>query len=418
MSYQYLLFPLLFFPSITFGLLPSEIFPWAIFASIFFIQYLQKDYIILLGILLPFCCLALLNNVPPQELIRSLFAFVNAVIAFFLVMRIDEKNTETVCKILSISLYIILFFGVLQFYFTEINQILKYFVPRSAVYETGQLFQQGKGMSSLSTEPSRNAYEILLLVSLYHIIKNTKLRKRIILDLFILFYIIYINRSAMGIAFFIVYLTTYLSFIKEVRIVSIIILSTVLIIIVPFISIDIVETRGTNLFSTYSNSISLSSLHDIFFVEAGFRFSSIFASYFNFSFLGYGIGNWAIGSLEGLERFPFLYDSLNPNNYFLWMCEGIPCAQPVRPTAFVAGIILEIGILGGFLMLVLIYSSISEFKNDNKATIEGMYSEKKKISLYDFIPVIFSLFFMGDIGNPIPFVCLAILIKIYYSKKI
>ena len=83
MSYQYLLFPLLFFPSITFGLLPSEIFPWAIFASLFFIQYLQKDYIILLGILLPFCCLALLNNVPPQELIRSFFAFVNAVIAFF-----------------------------------------------------------------------------------------------------------------------------------------------------------------------------------------------------------------------------------------------------------------------------------------------------------------------------------------------
>ncbi len=417
MHYQYLLFPLLFFPSITFGLLPSEIFPWAIFASLFFIQYLQKDYIVLLTILLPFCCLALLNNAPPQDLVRSLFAFINAAIAFFLVMRVDEKNTEIICKILLISLYIILFFGVLQFYFNEINQIIKYLVPRSAIYETGELIQQGKGMPSLSSEPSRNAYEIFILVSLYHVIKNTKLRKRIIFDLFILIYIIYINRSAMGIAFFMVYLTTYLSFIKEVRIVSIILLVTVLIIAVPLISIDVVETRGTNLFRTYINSISLSSLQDFFFVEAGFRLSSVFASYLNFSFLGYGIGNWAAGSLEGLERFPFLYNSLNPNNYFLWMCDGTPCPQPIRASAFFAGIILETGILGAFFIIILIHNNVSEFKNDTKVTINKTYNDGKNISLYNFIPVIFSLFFMGDIGNPIPFVCLAILIKIYYSKK-
>ncbi len=410
MSYQYLLFPLLFFPSITFGLLPAEIFPWSIFVSLFFIKYLQKDYVLLVAIFIPFCCLALVNGTSPSEILRSLFALFNASIAFFLIMRIDQRNINILLKILSYSLIVFILIGITQFFFSEINLILKYLVPRLSIYETDMLLLQGKGVPALATEPSRNAYEIIILLTLFHVINKSKLQNRLIIDFVILIYIIYINKSAMGIGFFIVYLITYFQLIKNIKFIKFFIFLFISSIVVSLISFEIIETRGTNLLFNISNSLTFERLQQLILVDAGFRFPSVFSSYLNFSYFGYGVGNWADGMVEGLEKFPYLYNSTNPNNYFLWACGGSPCPLPVRASSYFASIVLEIGIIGAFLIILLMVNCLKEMK-----MTEGDL-EKRNVSILNFVPIIFSLLFIGDAGNPIPFVCLAILIKIYYNR--
>lgn len=76
---------LLFFPSITFGLISAEVFPWGIIFAAVYMRYCAQPMLALLGLLCVSSCFALLmsfvsDGTSETDVIRSLAAYVNVIL--------------------------------------------------------------------------------------------------------------------------------------------------------------------------------------------------------------------------------------------------------------------------------------------------------------------------------------------------
>jgi hypothetical protein len=387
---------LLFFPSITFSVLNSEIFPWAYIRSKTegFKLYKNLYNLYILFIFSITYTLIYTNfQASPIEIIRSLIAYLNPILIFFFIINSKKINTYNYINIIKNIFCATVIFGLIQYsgILLSLEKYFRFFIPRLYMQQIGG----GRGVSLFSSEPSRASYEFLFL---YIFIRTFLIKKWVFFfDLLFFSYSFLIIKSTTGILLsFIYFLPTYR---KQLPALILIFLTSIIIFIDLF-----PENRAVFLFSTLASNITSLSIKNVFLLllnESGYRLISLIAAYTYgcYTIIGTGVGNWEFGISTALK---FL--NIDPANIAIYnQLDGVDFVS-TRPTSFISSYFLDFGIFG---FLVLLKSIWGVFKN--------IYNSISKKLFYTFLVYIF---FVGDIGNPIPWIIIALSYKITLQRNL
>jgi hypothetical protein len=128
--------------------------------------------------------------------------------------------------------------------------------------------------------------------------------------------------------------------------------------------------------------------------QSGFRFVSVWAAYkYGFTHpLGSGVGGWGQASIQAMDDIGIKASAMS----FFATAMGSEY-QGVRPTSFAAGLMLETGIVGLILFCVAFWPFLSR---------KELYNDIHTRSISIFF--IFNTFALGSIGDPLPFIFLAL----------
>ena len=110
---------LLFFPSITFGLYSSEIFPWAFLFSIIYLKKINKPFLFIVFLFLFFFTYSIITNFQNFsyfEGFRSLGAYFNSILPFFLILSLSLERVYKLIRVAKYIFYFLLILGLLQFF--------------------------------------------------------------------------------------------------------------------------------------------------------------------------------------------------------------------------------------------------------------------------------------------------------------
>jgi hypothetical protein len=127
--------------------------------------------------------------------------------------------------------------------------------------------------------------------------------------------------------------------------------------------------------------------------QSGFRFVSVWASYkYGFTHpFGSGVGGWGPASIQAMDDIGIKASAMS----FFATAMGSEY-QGVRPTSFAAGLMLETGLVGLVLFLLAFWPYLTE---------KALYRDVHTRSIAIFF--LFNTFALGSIGDPLPFVFLA-----------
>jgi uncharacterized membrane protein len=391
------LFLLIFFPSVTFGLIDSEIFPYGIlvFFLIAPVNFTVTFFISTLLLLLNIAIFDINQNYTIA--IWSFLAFLNGISAAILYCSINEKNRELFFKSLRISYYVLLVVPVLQLIIpTELSEsFFKFFVPRAKVDAPFLGGLSSIGVSSLSSEPSRAGIILVFVHAMVWHLRLISPQKRIPIEILIIIIVLFVNRSATGAAFYLIYLILNIRFINFLILVPI--LASFILIFdmeLPFIEF---ESKGLTMLSEFSYLAldgNFGAILQKIMSYGGTRFHGTLVSLIELPVLGFGLGNWSEGSYFLLEKHPYLWENNYEFQNGLW---------GPKPVSYISALILEVGFFTFLLILLLILISII-VSNLEISVNKGM-----------LLPI-FSLLFLGDIGLPVIFLCLAV--YMFKIKKI
>lgn len=379
-----LLYVLLFFPSITFGMLPSEIFPWAFIVSLIYMRLCWKEILLLIILFLPSFIIGYYAGAHNMEMLRSLMAFLNAMLIYFVVVRLNDDNFALLYDSLKISILLSIMVGVCQFIIPDNigDTVIHFLTPRasSGFSETGL---SGRGVSGLATEPGRQAIEIILMYATVNAIDKRFLIIDYVDDVLIVIYILIMNRSFTGLSLLLVFFVARFIVSNKKYVLAI---SSIVVISILFVPGELyVGARGGSIVNEiYQNGWD--KVISIIMEYSGFRVPSVINAYLDMSLFGYGLGNWGESTVRGMNLYPYLYNV----PYFNYA--GF---DGVRSFSFIAGLLVEGGV---FVTVVFVIMVAREYmKNIRKGISKNM--------LY-VMPVIVSVFFLGNIGSPIQFICL------------
>ena len=128
--------------------------------------------------------------------------------------------------------------------------------------------------------------------------------------------------------------------------------------------------------------------------ESGFRVISVWAAYAYglVNPLGFGIGGWGTASLEAMDQIGVPATEIG---FFASYSGGE--FDGVRPTSFVADLFLEMGWVG-FVLFIFAFAKYMF----SKSLFNDVSSRPVLIMFF------FNLFVMGTIGDPLPFIFLAL----------
>ena len=393
---------LLFLPSITFGILESEIFPWAILFSILYMTSIDKRFLILFMFFIFSSIYGyyLSGGLAAAQVLRSFVAYVNPILIFTFLIKVNYNFIEKLLPISKNIFYFLLIFGFLQSFgiINFLDPAIKLLIPRGTA---SSLENFGRGVTLLSTEPSRASYEFIFI---YLVFRTVFLNKRyhLIIDLFITYFVLFIIQSLAGIITLFVFLIVFYRL-------KFVLLSFLLACII-FLYWDLFVTeffysnsRAIQLAIVLANSSSLEDIYNMILNASGFRLISIIASfkYGFYTLIGGGIGNWEISSLESLNLtnykpadIQYFIDSYNAQ----W--------NAIRPTSFVSALMLDVGIVGIIIVFVYFYQLLKNFFKTDKVS--------RSVIIFFF----FYLVCVGSVGNPVPFITTALILKYLYSKNI
>lgn len=381
-------------PSVTFSIVPAEIFPWALIFAILYTKRYNVSFIYFLVFLVINTLIGILttNGVYMGEAVRSLAAFLNPFFIFLLISQAPNKYVNYIYKIAKFYFLFLIILGILQYFnlIAFLNPIFKFVIPRGSAISTGGI----RGVRLLSSEPARATYEMFYL---YLIFRNDLNKKwGFFSDILFTLYVILILKSGTGIILLGLFYLLFYS--KYFIIILIIILSFIPVLgflnhIYVFNNMAIILL--INLFENPSNFM------EILFDASGFRLISIYSS-FKYSFyhpFGGGIGNWQKTSLEAFNLTSFHPQDLS---YFRYFGEGQ--WTPVRPNSYLSSFALDTGLVGIFFILFFLYLMLREYWKISK--INNVY----------IILFFFYLFFVGEVGNPVPWIVTITLLKYNKSK--
>lgn len=391
---------LVFFPSITFSIYSSEIFPWAILFSVLFIHIYDFYTIFYVLILAVFSFFVFIfqkyNYFDSYEFFRSYFAYLNSFIIGAGMLQLSEKYIFRFSRAIRNIFYFLIILGLLQYFeiIDFLEPLISLLIPRGRVGTAGL-----RGITLLSSEPSRAAYELSFIYLAYRIIFIREKKYKIFGDFFLLFVQIFLIRSMTGI-FYSFFLILILNF-KNIKTFLTMFLAIILLFLIIFqfdFVTDIRALSGVNLLLKNLNSFE--AFFNFLLDESGFRLISIIASlkYGIFHPFGGGIGNWEETSIDALQLTRYEPGEID---YFVFFTNS--SWAPIRPTSYLFSLFLDVGIIGVIIFISIFY----------KVFVENYF----KISLSTKQATLFFIFYLityGDVGNPVPWVCFAFILK--YEK--
>jgi len=377
----------LFFPSVTFGLLAAEVFPYALIFSILVRKKYYKNEIYIYSLFLVSILWGILKfQYFSFEIIRSLAAYINPLIIFFTIMFMSDSFVIKIISAFKKTFFFLIILAIIQFSglltILNISSLFEFLVPRSAVTELGA----GRGVTLLSTEPSRAATELIFI---YLCCRFTCLNKNthLLFDVIVFIILALIIKSAIGILFFALF---YITTINLTRIVPFLL---VIFVVITYLVGD-ANVRWLVVFAEISKAENLQVLWSVLVNSSGFRFISVYAGYL-YGFLnpfGAGIGFWTDSSILALNLTNFLPQEISyfaSRDHHDWVS--------LRPTSYLSSLALDTGIVG---LLVFLFMFKKYF----------YFLFQRRIFAIS-IPFLAYFFMIGSIGNPLPWMALAVVMR-------
>lgn len=383
-----LFYVLLFLPSINFGVTTSEIFPWVL---IFFLRnglVLDKRSFYFILVLFLFSCHALIlgfdYGFANSDFVRSFAAYVIPIIGYSFTKGMSKNEVNKIVKVtknLTVFLVILAVFqstGLINF----LQPIFDFLLNRGGA----DSLTNGRGVSLMSSEPSRASYELIFMFSLCRLFYKNKVKNILLVDLILSIIVLFFIRSAVGACFLILYL-----FLNNKKI--FILFSTLLSLLLSFFTFN---SRALTLLIIFLSETDPTIVFNLILSQSGFRLISIISSVKSgiTDLFGRGIGFWKVSSVDALyaTKIPVKVVPYFINGYY----------TPIRSTSYFSSLMLDVGIIGGILFTVLLITPIFRGLNSNTET---------KPILYLFL---FYIYLYGSIGNPIPW--LVVGIALTYNK--
>lgn len=382
---------LIFFPSITFSIVPGEIFPWAFLFTSLYIRKVDKGFVLILlfFLLSVMYGLYISDGKSTSEAVRSLLAYMNSLLIFVFLMKANIHFVNRLYPIVKFLFYFLVVLGLLQLLglIGFLDPLFKILIPRGSAESLALM--GNRGVTLLSSEPSRAAYEFLFIyIAFRTIFLNSK--NTLYYDLFVLFFMMFVIKSGTGL---ILTLMFFACFYKM----KFLILSLALMLIsLPFL--DYMSGRAFSLLLSIISSQSLESLYNMLLNASGFRLISIISSFLYGIYhpVGGGIGNWQESSIVALNLTG--YDPANIN-FFRFRGDGEWI--PIRPDTYFFALVLDLGLIGTLAVFFYIIK-LSKF-------------------MLVFTPIgiffIFYFFVTGAVGNPVPFVATALALRYFIDSK-
>jgi len=378
-------------PSVTFGLLQAEIFPWALIYS-FFVGAIKSKF---LWVMLSFALLhAILIGLLFQQF--SLFdwltvwgSYLNAILVFKMLLRADMRLILRMQRAAHFVFGLSIVIGCAQFsgLFEFLDSLIKFFVPRAQFSEIGY----GRGVTIFSTEPSRASIELLFLYMVVRVSLTNGSSKPFILayDFMLFMFVALIMKSITGISCALLFFAIANKSYRYFLVISLVAFS--------FLAVTY-ESRYIQLLSSLLASKDLEAIFSILVDSSGFRFSSVISAYYSIfdSVIGYGAGNYANSSLVAFE-----FSGFNPDSISYFRNRGGEFLS-VRPPAFAANVILDFGVFG---LIFCIY------------WLRRLFSSLQA-SCYPLASAFLLVVFInGSVGNPVVWLCFAVILRLDHEKK-
>ena len=389
----YFLAILTLIPSLTFSLVPAEVFPWALLFSLVYVKKIDKYFITIILLLFLSTLYGLLQSQGNSfsEGIRSFIAYLNSLFIFVLLISLSEKFIFKYVKIIRYVFYTFIILGFIQMsgILESFQSLFKFFIPRGSLISLSNIGD--RGVTLLSSEPSRAAYEFLFIYLAYRITSLNK-KKYIFYDLFVLIYILFVIKSAVGLFL----LLGFYSILYRFKF----IILTVFIFLMSLPLLDYMTGRGISILISIISSSSLESLYFKIVDLSGFRLISGIGS-FLYSLnevFGGGVGNWKESSITALAL-----TSFSPQELYYFRDYSNGEWSSVRPDSYFFSILLDLGIIGTLIFISYIAYLITKIKSTGSLNII----------------LCFLLYFIltGSVGNPIPWISLAICLKFLKEKN-
>jgi len=387
---------LLFFPSITFGLLSAEIFPWAFLVSIVYIRTLNKNIFFILVIFITSSLYSLYQfsfNHNQIDLIRSLATYANVLFVSQYILSLNEKQIFKLARIGKFIFFFLVFLGFLQSIGSlTIDSIIKLLIPRGSGFS---LIESARGVTLLSTEPARAGIELTLIYCIYRLtlLKSSTFH---IFDILLIIFQIAVIKSTSSVFFSFIFIgLMYLSF-RGLLILP-------LIIAMGFYFLSFFEgNRASDLVLAIAELEDLSAVTFFIVNESGNRLLGLY-SFYKYGFyhpFGGGLGLWPETSMQAVIESGFDYTSIR---FFDVVSDGR--LSPFRGPGLISNLMLDIGIIGTSVVSLAFVKIIKPLKNFLR------YEKFGHVAILIFLIKI-SIF--GSPGNPIPFLMLLIILKYQY----
>ncbi|MEM6686247.1 MAG: hypothetical protein AAF617_10730 [Bacteroidota bacterium] len=393
-----LVISLFFFPSITFGTIEAEVFPWGIMLS-GLILYKQKKInayfvLFLTALLLNIVLFSIINitDLRIPEVIRSCLAYLNSAICFVAFYQASENSILKTIRLVKSIFIFLLVLGILQAYgfIGFLDPIFKFLIPRASSESLAHVW---RGVTLLSTEPARAGVSLTFL---YIVVRTVYIKKRkILIDFLFLVYMLIILKSIMALSIYIIYLV----FVYRFRLVKVIIAGAVFLLFMDTYS---GSGRAFQMVKKLQKQESFEDAQMVVIDLAGPRIISIYSSwlYSSDNVLGGGIGRWRTTSVEALKMTKMDFSKIN---YFKFKGDSKPI--PIRSSGYVSNLVLDTGYFGVFIFLIFVLSILKRFWRVD--------DDSKNIILI----FLFKILFIGSVGPPVAWIAAIITLKYISYKK-
>ena len=375
------------------ALFSSEIFPWA------FLYALRKDLRLTLGYglflgYIVVSALLMLGSFPSLLIpARALFALINASMIFFLLIHVQKEEYKVLVNIfhgvflVNVVLCAMQYLGIVPSF---LEPIFRLFIDRFINEFNGG----GRGVAGLFAEPSYASMAMHYYFAFFMLSRKVNPRSMIGICAIVamVLFDMFIIRSVTGVVMILIYLASLqrAQNLLKAGLVIVLLLGTV---IYQF-------GRSPNA------PRSVETAYDFFkygayqdptpwlLEQSGFRFVSVWAAYkYGFTHpFGSGVGGWGQASIQAMDDIGIKASAMS----FFATAMGSEY-QGVRPTSFAAGLMLETGIVGLLLFFLAFYPFLKR---------RELYVDVHTRSISIFF--LFNTFALGSIGDPIPFIFLAL----------
>ena len=368
-----------------------EIFPWAVLFSTRKTLKLTLGYLIFLAYISLSFSVYFLQSGDFLTGLRSILALVNASVAFFAIIHIDDEEFAFLNKAFVGVFAANLAFSLLQNYalFPEaLVRPMRFFIERFEPTPMGY----GRGVAGLFAEPSYLALGIHHYFAYAMLLFKVEQKKTIgmLLTASMALFDILIIRSATGFTIMMVYFLSHQNWKTAWKALVFLLITGA---VVLYFAGQVAELpRSLDIAYNILYRQGWDDIFEYITYEGGIRLVSLLSCYpFGiFHPLGWGIGSWPQASITamlemGLSEIEVaFFENYSPYDGF-------------RPTAYSADLFLEAGIIGWSLFVLAMFPYVTKrilWTTPNTRAIVVIF--------------LFNMLILGTIGDPLPFVFLAL----------